>query len=313
MQARTHKEKISQQQLESTEQQETNTIIDAETETATQQKKENITSIPELDEKEREEVEKRVSISAVVVHETVREEGERELRRSIFALACSALAAGLSMGFSMLAKGLLNFYLPAGATWSILIDSFGYSLGFVIVVLGRQQLFTENTLTVILPLLAHFNRHTFLRVLRLWSVVLFFNLFGALLFAIFLVHASVFTPTIRHTFILLAQQATTQGFRIMLLKGIFAGWLIALMVWLLPAAETNRLQIIILLTYIIGVGGFAHIIVDSADSFYLINLGYMSWFFYLGNVLVPVLIGNIIGGVSLVAALNYGQVVTDGK
>lgn len=269
-------------------------------------------AIPKLDEAEKGEVQKRVSISAVVVHETVREEGERELKRSILGLACSALAAGLSMGFSMLAKGLLNAYLPAGASWAILIDSFGYSLGFLIVVLGRQQLFTENTLTAILPLLAHPNRHTLWRVLRLWVIVLFFNLFGALLFATFVVHVRVFPPEVRATFIHLAQMAITGNFGVMLAKGVFAGWLIALMVWLLPAAENTRLQTIIILTYFIGIGGFAHIIVDSVDAFYLINLGLLGWGYYLGSVLVPVLLGNIIGGVSLVDVLNYGQVVGNG-
>lgn len=270
-------------------------------------------AIPKLDATEKKEVQKRVSISAVVVHETVREEGERELRRSLLALAFSALAAGLSMGFSMLAKGLLNAYLPTGAPWAVLIDSFGYSLGFLIVVLGRQQLFTENTLTVILPLLAHPNRHTLWRVSRLWIIVLFFNLFGALLFATFVVHARVFNPQIRATFIDLAQVAIAGNFGVMLARGVFAGWLIALMVWLLPAAENTRLQTIIILTYFIGVGGFAHIIVDSVNAFYLINLGLLSWSYYLGSVLVPVLVGNIIGGVSLVAVLNYGQVVGDGN
>ena len=124
---------------------------------------------------ERREVEERTNISAVVVHETVREEGERELRRPPSALAWSGLAAGLSMGFSLVAEGLLHAYLPR-ASWTPLIDNLGYSTGFLIVILGRQQLFTENTLTVILPLLAHPSWSTLWRVARLWAIVLAANL-----------------------------------------------------------------------------------------------------------------------------------------
>ena len=127
-------------------------------------------NVPELSDVERREVTKRAQISALVVHETVREEGERELNRPSKDLALSGLAAGLSMGFSLVFQGLLHAYLPA-APWLPLVDNLGYSVGFVIVVLGRQQLFTENTLTAILPLLTHPDWHTFWKVrdCGLWS------------------------------------------------------------------------------------------------------------------------------------------------
>lgn len=261
-----------------------------------------------LSNQEQRQTQDRAPISALVVQQVVREEGERELERSTVALLCSALAAGLSMGFSLVTRGLLHTYLP-NAFWRPLVEGFGYSVGFLIVILGRQQLFTENTLTVILPLLAHFNRETLMKVLRLWGLVLFANLVGAFLFATLIAHTDVFHPDVQRSFTELSQKALTGGFGSMILKGIFAGWLIALMVWLLPASEATRLQTIIIITYIVGVGEFAHIIVDSVNAFYLVNLGKMSFFVALGNFLLPMLIGNIIGGVSLVAVLNYGQVV----
>jgi formate/nitrite transporter FocA (FNT family) len=263
--------------------------------------------LPQINETERGEVRQRVSISPAVVHEAVRVEGERELNRSVFTLACSALAAGLSMGFSLVGRGMLHYYLPA-AHWSVLVDSLGYSLGFLIVVLGRQQLFTENTVTVILPLLANFNRRNILRVLRLWGIVLVGNLVGAFLFATLIAQTLVFPPEIRRVFFTLSQQALMGGSGVLFLRGIFAGWLIALMVWLLPAANATRLHIIIILTYIIGVAAFAHIIVDAVSAFYLVNFGSLSLLSALVDYLLPILVGNIIGGVALVAVLNYGQV-----
>lgn len=109
------------------------------------------------------------------MHETIRLEGEEELKRSNSALAFSGLAAGLSMGFSLIAQGLLQAHLP-DAGWTPLVVNWGYSFGFLIVVLGRQQLFTENTLTVILPLLVRRDRKTLLAVARLWAIVLVANL-----------------------------------------------------------------------------------------------------------------------------------------
>ena len=267
--------------------------------------------IPDLTETEREQVERRTTISAIVVHEAIREEGERELRRPASALAWSGLAAGLSMGFSLVGQGLLRAYLP-DVSWRPLIANFGYSLGFLIVVLGRQQLFTENTLTAILPLLAHPNRHTIWRVIRLWLIVLVANIVGALAFAMLVAHTAIFKPEIQAAFTAIGKAALDGSFSTILLKAIFAGWLIALMVWLLPAAETARVHIIIILTYIVGLGAFAHIIAGSVEVLYLVSAGSLSWQGYLGEFFAPTLLGNIIGGVSLVAALNYAQVAAEG-
>src|SRR5438105_5589917 len=156
-------------------------------------------TVPELSKGERREVEERTSISAVVVHETVREEGEHELCRPPSALAWSGLAAGLSMGFSLVAQGLLHAYLPR-ASWTPLIDNLGYSAGFLIVILGRQQLFTENTLTPILPLLQRRPRATPRNVLRLWAVVLCGNLLGGLALALVAAHTSVFDADVQGAF-----------------------------------------------------------------------------------------------------------------
>src|SRR5947209_9900990 len=87
----------------------------------------------DLNQSEQGEVEQRINVSAIVVHETIRLEGERELARTTVALICSALAAGLAMGFSLVTKGLLHAYLPA-FPWRPLVENFGYSMGFLIVV-----------------------------------------------------------------------------------------------------------------------------------------------------------------------------------
>src|SRR5579883_1277780 len=95
----------------------------------------------ELSPDEQREAEQRTSVRAKVVHESIRRDGQTELERSAAALAWSALAAGLAMGFSLLAEGVLRHHLP-DAAWRPLISKLGYSLGFVIVIVGKQQLFT---------------------------------------------------------------------------------------------------------------------------------------------------------------------------
>jgi formate-nitrite transporter family protein len=263
---------------------------------------------PELTEKQQQEAEERTSVSALVVHEAVRYDGEEELKRPISALAWSGLAAGLSMGFSFVGQALLYARLP-DTSWRELIVSFGYSLGFLIVIVGRQQLFTENTLTAIIPLLARRNLQTLGRVLRLWAVVLIANLVGAHLFAWVVGNTPMFHDEVRSAMLTLAQKAADVTFGTAALRGIFAGWLIAMMVWMLAAIDTGRIAVIIILTYTVGIANLTHIIAGAVEVLYLPMVGAKSWFAIASGYLLPTLLGNIVGGVSLTAAVNHAQVV----
>jgi len=261
--------------------------------------------------KEQKQVEERMAIGANVVYETIRREGDEELNRPATALAWSALAAGLSMGFSFIAEALLSSHLP-DRPWRPLISKTGYCLGFLIVVLGRQQLFTENTLTVILPLLARKDLVTLLRVLRLWGVVLsanLANLVGTFLLALCLSRIVLFDAPTQAVLLAIGREDFGAGFGIVVVRAVFAGWLIALMIWLLPGAESARVSIIIIVTYLVGLAGFNHIVAGSTTALFMVVTKSASWATYFARFLVPTLFGNIIGGVALVAALGHAQVV----
>ncbi|HEX2864326.1 MAG TPA: formate/nitrite transporter family protein, partial [Deinococcales bacterium] len=262
---------------------------------------------PDLEEEERAQAEERTSIGAHIVHEAIRREGEEELMRPPAALAFSGLAGGLSMGFSLVAEGLLRSHLP-DTNWRPLVARAGYSLGFLIVILGRQQLFTENTLTAVLPLLARRDRRTLIAMLRLWGIVLATNLLGALAMSWVLHSTGVFEAPVKAEFLALGREAMGHDFPTTVLRGVFAGWLIALIVWLTPAAKENKIWVILILTYIVGLAGLAHIIAGAVEVFYAAWAGAHGWGQVLGSFLTPTLIGNIIGGGMLVAALNYAQV-----
>ena len=270
-------------------------------------------STVDLSQEEEREVEERSPPRAAVVFETIRREGETELVRSVFSLASSGLAAGLSMGMSLAGEGMIRTLLP-DAKWRPLVASAGYTLGFLIVILGRQQLFTENTVTAILPLLDNPEKlKTFFKVVRLWAVVLCANLVGAFVFAFAVSHFPMFSSDVQHTFAEIAREAAAPSFGAIVWRGIIAGWLIALMVWILPAAEQTRLFVILIITYVVGLGAFSHIIAGSVEVLYLVVTGEVSFAHYLGSYLLPVFLGNTIGGVSLVSLLNYAQVVSEGK
>lgn len=269
-------------------------------------------NIVQLTKDEEREVRHRSAIRAAVVFEAVRREGETELARPALALAFSGLAAGLSMGFSLVGSGIIAAALPPTLPWRELVINFGYTFGFLIVVLGRQQLFTENTLTAILPVLDDPETWKKLgQMLRLWSIVLVCNLIGAAIFAYVVAHTATFDPSVKAAFLNLGLQALHPAFGEVLWRGILAGWLIALMVWLLPAAQNERVWIILLTTWLVGAAGLSHIIAGSVEALYAVSAGAWPWTSYITGFLVPVFIGNCIGGVGLVAMLNFGQVLPE--
>ena len=224
------------------------------------------------------------------------------------ALAWSGLAAGLSMGFSFVAEALFRTYTPPGP-WRPMITSLGYPLGFLIVIIGRQQLFTENTLTAIIPLLARRNLATLWQVLRLWAVVLAANMVGAHIFAWVIGNTTVIHPRFHQALGELATEAADVSFGTAVLRGIFAGWMIAMVVWMLAATNTSKIPIIVAMTYIVGLASLTHIVAGSVEVLFLVMTGVKSWFAFLGGYMIPTLIGNVLGGVALVSALNHAQVI----
>ena len=258
-----------------------------------------------LSHEEIRDADERSSTSAKVVHEAIRLEGTEELERPSSSIGWSALAAGLTMGTSMLGQGLLKSHLP-DAPWAELVAAFGYGLGFLFVTMGRQQLFTETTLTVMLPLLH--GSHRAGQVMRYWAVVFAANIAGTLLFAATANIPHLFSPEAMHSFEHLGYSAAEPGFLVVLAKGVVAGWLIALMVWLMPAAASARFLVIVAVTWLVAVGQFSHVIAGTVETAFAAMRGVIGWDRCLIGFVLPALIGNSIGGIVFVALLNHAQV-----
>jgi formate/nitrite transporter FocA (FNT family) len=252
------------------------------------------------------------SLNARITHEVVRIEGEKELERSTAALWWAALAGGLSMGFSLVGEGLLRAHLP-DTPWRPLITKLGYPIGFVIITLASHQLFTENTVTPIVPLLRKKTLAMLRNVGRLWAVVFVGNIVGVIIFAWMLGRTELFEPNVKQAFEEIGREAIKATFWVTSVRGVMAGWLIALMVWMLPAAASSKVAVIGIMTYLVGLGGLSHIIAGSADVLYLVSTGAIGWGTYLTAFMIPALLGNTLGGLGFVAALNHAQVETDSK
>jgi len=262
-----------------------------------------------LTRREAEDIEERSTPRTPVIYEIVRRQGDEEMARPFVSLWWSGVAAGMSISFSLLASAILQVHLP-DAPWRLLITGLGYP-GFVMVVMSRQQLFTETTVTAVLPVIAKFNAGSLTRLARMWAIVFTANFAGTLFAALFSTFTPVLETDLYNGMLDLSRHLIGYNLYEMFFRGIAAGFLIAAMVWLIPSAEAAQFFGIVLMTYLIATGGFVHIVAGSMSAFLLVFNGEASWLWALAQFTLPALLGNIVGGTALFALIAYAQVMKE--
>jgi formate/nitrite transporter FocA (FNT family) len=260
-----------------------------------------------LDAKEEEQVEEKQAVRAPVLYETIRRRGEDELARPGVSLWWSGVAAGIAISASVYCEAYLRLHIP-DAPWRPLVENFGYTVGFIIVILGGFQLFTEQTITAILPLFSDWNRKSLWLTARLWSIVFVANLAGGLAAAAFGVYSPATPPEHFAAFTAISNAFVDKGFINLLFLGVPAGFLIAALSWTLPNSEGSKFWVIFIITYVISLGGFAHVVAGAVEVFIAVLTGHISLLRGLAGAILPTLLGNILGGTALFSLIAYAQV-----
>ncbi len=269
-----------------------------------------VESDEKLEGKKIEVDEDRLPSRAMAIHEHIRQDGEKEMERDAMALLWSAIAAGLSMGASLLAKGIFHVQLE-GVPGGFLLENLGYTFGFIIVIMARQQLFTENTVTAVLPVMQNPTLGNFGLLMRLWSVVLLGNIIGTGVAAWAFEHMPIFDEETRDAFVKIGMDVMKNTPMEMFSNAIISGWLIATMVWMFPAAGAAKIVVIILMTWLIALGDTTHIVVGSVEILYLVFNGTLHWSDFLWPFALPTLAGNICGGTFIFALMSHAQIRND--
>jgi formate-nitrite transporter family protein len=247
-----------------------------------------------------------VRLTAHEIFDAAKKNARDELERPVKALAFSGLAGGITMGLTALAVAAVTAVLGHGV-WEDLVALFFYPVGFMAVIIGRNQLFTENTLYPVILVLDE-RRHV-LATLKLWGTVFLANVLGAGLFAVLAMQTHSLQPKVADELVKLGNAAAAGTFATIFWSGVIGGWIIALVAWMVTASSRTIGQIAVIwaLAFVVGVGHFAHCIAGSGEILASVAAGdatlgtYFHW-------LVAATLGNICGGVFIVSMLNWGQV-----
>jgi len=245
-------------------------------------------------------------LTAGEILESTLEDGKEELGRGSAGLALSGLAAGLNISFSTAALGVVG-----ALTGGVGLLAFAvYPIGFIFVMMSRQQLFTTNTVTPVLVVLDE-DRSELLNMLRMWGILFVANVLGALAFAFVVTHAEILPPASLDLILEEVAHKMENGFWVLALKGVVGGWLVAFVVWLVAASRDTISQLFFIWApvFLIPATGLVHCIAGSSEVLISVFVGETSFGEFLGGFLVPATLGNAVGGVVLVALLNYGQVL----
>jgi formate/nitrite transporter FocA (FNT family) len=253
-------------------------------------------------------VEERTAPRSPVIYEVVRQQGEDELCRPDGSLFWSGVAAGITIMTSVIAQAALRQKLPADTPGREVISDIGYSVGFLIVILGRMQLFTEQTIVTVLPVMAEPGWRKLRGTARLWIIVFFANMLGACVAAFINVDLHLISPELLGSMLAVSGGLLHKAPLDVLAQAVPAGFIIASVAWLRAAITNGEFWIILTLTYVIALGDFTHVVAGSAETFLLLFAGQVGMAHAVGGLILPALLGNIIGGTGLFALLAYAQV-----
>lgn len=252
--------------------------------------------------------------SQLLILQHTEEAALTQLERNSKGLILSGISAGLDIGFSVLLMTVVltifTEFFPQPIVKFIVGNM--YPLGFIFVVLGRSELFTEHTTLAILPVLQGLS--SIKKLLRLWVIVYLSNIFGGLIFALILSYFSnslhFFQASALNT---IADEFIGYNWLTKLLSAALAGWLMGLLAWLVAASRETISQIVVIfiITGAIGVSGLPHCIVGNIEVASSMFVGHVSFIQYI-SFLIPVTLGNIIGGVFFVGILKFSHTMNSG-
>jgi formate/nitrite transporter FocA (FNT family) len=258
-------------------------------------------------QEEESSVREATGLAPKLIYEVIRREGEEEMARPKRSLVWSGIAAGAMISLSVLGEAILRTYLPETPS-RFLIENFGYSLGFLAVIMGRMQLFTENTITTVLPVMVERSASIFWQMVRLWAIVLSANVVGAFAAASLFVFTPAVQPDVFSAIVDLSHHATGMGAETSFWRGIPAGVIVALIVWMMPQAEAAKFFIILTFTWLIAAADLTHIVAGSVEMAVLMLMGDLAFGAAMTGFFLPVLAGNIFGGTLIFALMAWGQV-----
>jgi len=240
----------------------------------------------------------------------VRREGQRRLARPLLELSATALVGGFDVGFGVVAYALTAGAVSTRASPELAhaAGALAFGIGFVFVVVGKSELFTENFLVPIAGL--ERDRRSVLKLGELWLAALVLNLAGGVVLALIVTSKGVLPAQGHLELTRLADRLAGNGALTAFLSAAVAGALMTLMTWFVEgAAESMGVRIVMswIVGALIALGRFNHAIVSTIEVAFGMRYGASASVGDLLSNLGLAVAGNLVGGLLLVTFARSAQ------
>ena len=253
-------------------------------------------------------------IDALSVFTVAMEKGKKRLARSWLEMFMSGVIGAIHVTF-----GAVAMAAAAGAAgWktnpgvALLVGSLFFPIGFILLKLSQSELFTENFLVPVMPVID--GKESPLLLIKLWSLTLVGNLLGAVLFSlmVYIGGKGVLGKLPAGFLVFLTHHKLTRSFLETFMSAVFAGAIITTMTWLVLATKSDVAKLIAIWSciFVMAIGSFTHVVVSTSEvllgKIYGADVTFDIW---LSKLFIPASLGNLVGGMFLIAFLHYLQVL----
>jgi formate-nitrite transporter family protein len=246
------------------------------------------------------------------IFERTREEGQRRLERPLAELISTSLAAGFDIVAGVALMGVLSSALlhHFGANAAHIFGSLGFGIGFVYLIVGRGELFTENFLVPLAAVHGSDDRKgAWAKIAELWTLSPIFNVVAGAVMAFILTTHGVLPEGTGHAIVDIAQKIHANHPLALFMSAIFAGALITAMTWFIEGQESMGVRVFVawVTGAFLAIAGLNHVVVVTIELIMGIRYGaHIPLIFVLGNFGLAAL-GNMIGGIGLVTLNRFTQ------
>jgi formate-nitrite transporter family protein len=249
------------------------------------------------------------------IFENTRKEGERRLERPFFEVVSTALAAGFDIAAGVILLAVLSAQLTEhfGKHAAAVGGAFGFGIGFVFLIVGRGELFTENFLVPLAGLHGK-PRRMWLKLAELWTVSPVFNIIGGGVIAIIVTTHGVLPEGSGAALVDVSKAIHANGTLALFCSAVFAGALITAMTWFVEGQESMGVRVFVgwATGSMLALGHLNHVIVVTIELIFGIRYGaHIPWSFVVGNFFLAAA-GNMLGGIGLVTVNRFTQAKSTG-
>jgi formate/nitrite transporter FocA (FNT family) len=243
------------------------------------------------------------------IYERTREEGRRRLERPLLEVVTTALAAGfdIAAGVALLACAVAALHPHFGDAARV-GGAIGFGVGFVFLIVGRGELFTENFLVPLAGLEGR-ERNAWWKLAELWTVSPLFNIGAGALIALIVTTHRVLPPGSGQAVVNAASRIHSEPTPTLFASAVFAGALITAMTWFVEGQESVGVRVAVAWATgaFLALGGLNHVIVVTIELIFGIRFGaHVPWLFVLGNFALAAA-GNMLGGIGLITLNRFTQ------